>query len=78
MYNKLESGGQNDIDLSILNHPVKSLFFGYGTTTDDAPNDRFTFRNADIHLNGTPLLENMTPVYFHVAQSYFKSEIWDN
>lgn len=72
--NKLESGGQNDIDLSILNHPVKSLFFGYGTTTDDAPNDRFTFRNADIHLNGTPLLENMTPVYFHVAQSYFKSE----
>ena len=72
--NKVESGGQNDVDLSIFNHPVKSLFFGFGTTTDDAPNDRFTFRNADIHLNGTPLLENMSPLYFHVVQNYYNSE----
>ena len=68
------TGGYNDLDLSSFNHPVKSIFFGYSATNVDPTNDRFTFRNADIHVNGTPLLENMTPTYFHTVQSYYKSK----
>ena len=72
--NVTESGGYNDLDLSDFNHPVKSIFFGMTATNVDPTNDRFTFKNADIHLNGTPLLENMTPTYFHTVQNYYKSK----
>jgi hypothetical protein len=72
--NEIQSGGYNDLDLSHFNHPVKSIFFGYSATTNDPTNDRFTFKNADIHINGTPLLENMTPTYFHTVQNYYKSK----
>ena len=36
--------------------------------------DKFTFDSADIHINGTPLLENMSPTYFHTVQNYYKSK----
>jgi hypothetical protein len=72
--NQIESGGYNDLDISYFNHPVKSIFFGYSATNNDPTNDRFTFKNADIHINGTPLLENMTPTYFHTVQNYYKSK----
>jgi hypothetical protein len=72
--NEIESGGYNDLDISYFNHPVKSIFFGYSATNNDPTNDRFTFKNADIHINGTPLLENMTPTYFHTVQNYYKSK----
>lgn len=71
--NSIESGGYNDLDLSALNHPVKSIFFGLSATSVDPTNDRFTFKTADIYLNGTPLLENMSPTYFHTVQNYYKS-----
>jgi len=71
--NLIESGGYNDFDLSSLNHPVKSLFFGMTAKHVDPTKDRFTFKNADIQINGTPLLENMTPTYFHTVQNYYKS-----
>jgi hypothetical protein len=66
-------GGNNTLDISALNHPVKSLFFGFGAKSPDFANDRFTFRDADIHINGTPLLESMSPSYFHTVQNYYKS-----
>lgn len=72
--NTIESGGYNDLDLSSLNHPVKSIFFGYGATNNDPTNDRFTFKNADVYVNGTPLFENMSPTYFHTVQNYYKSK----
>jgi len=72
--NKVEPGGYNVFDLSVFNHPVKSLFFGFGTSSPDFANDRFTFLNGDIHLNGTPLLENMSPLYFHICQLYYKGK----
>jgi hypothetical protein len=72
--NTIESGGYNDLDLSYLNHPVKSIFFGFSATNIDPTNDRFTFKNADIQINGTPLLENMSPTYFHTVQNYYKSK----
>src|SRR5210317_914995 len=37
-------GGNNTLDISALNHPVKSLFFGFGAKSPDFANDRFTFR----------------------------------
>jgi hypothetical protein len=72
--NLVQSGGYNDLDLSSFNHPVKSLFFGFSAKYTDPTKDRFTFRNADIHVNGTPLFENMTPTYFHTVQNYYKSK----
>ena len=71
--NTIDSGGYNTLDISLFNHPVKSLFFGYGTSSPNFAGDRFSFLNADIYINGTPLLENMTPLYFHTVQNYYKS-----
>src|SRR5210317_1430050 len=68
-----QGGGYNVIDISSFNHPVKSLFWGFGALSDDFANDRFTFLNADIQINGTPLLENMSPLYYHTVQNYYKS-----
>jgi len=53
---------------------VKSIFFGFDSTTSTYTDDYFTFSGADLHVNGTPLLENMNPVYFHTIQNYYKSE----
>jgi len=58
------------IDLSQFNHPVKSLFFGYQANSPTIANDKFTFDTADIVLNGSPLVESMTPLYFHTVQNY--------
>jgi hypothetical protein len=66
--------GNNTIDLSNFNHPVKSIFFGFESTTSAYRDDYFTFSGIDIHVNGTPLLENMKPVYFHTIQNYYKSD----
>ena len=71
--NQTDSGGYNTLDISSLNHPVKSLFFGFGTSQTNPAVDRFSFKTADMYINGTTLLENMSPVYFHTAQNYFKS-----
>ena len=67
-------GGYNDIDISQFNHPVKSLFFGYVTRSAEVESDRFSFTTADIQINGTPLLENMSPLYFHIVQNYNNSK----
>lgn len=72
--NQIEGGGDNDFDMSSFNHPVKSIFFGYSSTSSDSFDDRFTFKNADIHINGSPLLEKMSPTYFHTVQNYYKSK----
>ena len=71
--NVTQSGGNNTFDLSIFNHPVKSLFFGFGASQINPAIDRFSFKNADLYINGTPLLENMSPTYFHTIQNYYKS-----
>ena len=66
-------GGDNTFDISSFNHPVKSIFFGFGALSDDFANDRFTFLSGDIQINGTPILEHMSPNYFHTVQNYYKS-----
>jgi hypothetical protein len=65
-------GTLKDIDLSVLNHPVKSIFFGYPQTS--CVTASWTFTGASINLNGTPLLENMTPTYFHTVQGYYSTK----
>jgi len=72
--NDVDSGGYNDLDLSYLNHPVKSIFFGISASSSDPTNDRFTFKTADIQVNGTTLIENMSPTYYHTVQNYYKSK----
>jgi hypothetical protein len=71
--NTTESGGYNTLDISSFNHPVKSLFFGFGTRQINPAADRFTFVSTDLYINGTSLFENMSPVYFHTVQNYYKS-----
>jgi len=71
--NTTDTGGYNTLDISLFNHPVKSLFFGFGTSQTNPAVDRFSFINADMYINGTSLLENMSPVYFHTVQNYYKS-----
>jgi len=71
--NTTQSGGYNKLDISSFNHPVKSLFFGYGTSTSNFAGDRFSFTNADLLINGVSFLEKMSPTYFHTVQNYYKS-----
>lgn len=66
--------GYNDIDISQFNHPVRSLFFGFSLLTSNPVNDFFSFETCDVQINGTPLIENMTPIYFHSVQNYNHSE----
>ena len=67
------ASNENVCDISSFNHPVKSLFFGFGANSGDFANDRFTFKNADLQINGIHLLEQMSPLYFHTVQNYYKS-----
>ena len=71
-FNKTD--GDVTLDISPLNHPVKSLFWGYETKTDELDDDYITFDSATILLNGLPLLENMSPSYFHTAQGYYNTQ----
>lgn len=68
------SDGYNVLDLGQFNHPVKSLFFGFDVSSDDYKSDFFKFSTVDLHLNGTPLFENMKPSFFHTIQNYYKSQ----
>ena len=62
------------LDISVFNHPVKSIFFGYTTQGGVIEEDKLSFSGADIYLNGTALVENMSPIYFHTVQNYISSK----
>jgi hypothetical protein len=68
------STGRNVLDLGVLNHPVKSIYFGFEKKELYVPDDSFTFSGADLQLNGTPAFEDMTPLYFHTVQCYYKTK----
>jgi len=76
------SGQTTVVDLSVINHPVKSLFFG-STTLDPLSNifstspnltQILSFTQSDFQINGTNFFEFMTPVYFYIVQSYFHTD----
>lgn len=58
--------GYNEIDIIRFKHPVRSLFFGL--------DEHLTFKGVDLFINGSPLVENMKPIYFHTIQNYYKSD----
>jgi len=62
------------LDVSNLNHPVKSIFFGFKAKSPIIEDDFLTFDGVDMYLNGTTLFENMSPLYFHIVQSYLHSK----
>ena len=61
----------NNIDLSVFNHPVKTLFFGIEGTK---PGYQFTFDNAELQLNGTTMFEKMSSLYFHIVQGFYHTD----
>ena len=63
--------GDMNLDLSSLNHPVKALFWGQETKSDEMEDDYFTFDGARIMLNGQDLLSYMDASYFHTVQAYY-------
>ena len=63
-------GSQSVIDLSVLNHPIKTIFFGT-IPTNPRFTDSFTFSDASFQVNGTEVFEGMSPLYFYVVQSFF-------
>lgn len=65
---------ETTLDLSSINHPVKSLFFGFPAKQPIIDDDYLTFESADIYLNGTILIEDMSPLYFHIVQNYYNSQ----
>ena len=64
-------GSLSSIDLSAFNHPIKSIYFGYPQNND--LNAYWSFNTVDILLNGTYLLEQMSPTYFHSVQGYYNT-----
>ena len=66
------SVGHVDLDIGVfLNHPIKSLYFGYEAENPLINRDYLTFTGADLQLNGTYVFEDMSPTYFHTVQSYY-------
>ena len=66
------STGHVDVDIGIfLNHPVKSLYFGYEAQNPLINRDYLTFSGADLQVNGTYVFEDMSPTYFHTIQAYY-------
>jgi hypothetical protein len=72
----VSTGVVNSIDLSMINHPVKTLFFGVEDTTRRTvvSGSTFTFSDAELQLNGTTVFEKMSPMYFHVVQSFYHTD----
>jgi hypothetical protein len=72
----VSTGIVNSIDLSMINHPVKTIFFGVDSSTRRTvvSGSTFTFSDAELQLNGTTVFEKMSPMYFHVVQSFYHTD----
>lgn len=72
----VSTGLVNSIDLSMLNHPVKTIFFGIDNSArrTAVSGSTFTFSDAELQLNGTTVFEKMSPLYFHVVQSFYHTD----
>jgi hypothetical protein len=72
----ITNNSDNSIDLSVLNHPVKSLFFGIEGTTlrTRTSGSTFTFSQAELQLNGTTVFEKMSSLYFHIVQGFYHTD----
>lgn len=74
---KISPNRDNEIQyLRTLNHPVKSIFFGYGLHVNgwESTTDDFTFDSLSLQLNSSFLFQDMSNVYFSAAQPYYFTE----
>ena len=68
------TSSSSTLDLSVFNHPIKSIYFGTPLNGDKCDNTSWSFDSASIVLNGTFLLEKMSPTYFYTVQLYYGSK----
>ena len=68
-----ESSGTMSADLSSLNHPIKYLFWGHPSKSDELDKDYFSFKDAKISINGLDIMDSMSPSYYHTVQSYYNN-----
>ena len=71
---KIDSQDIEIFDISSFNHPIKALFWGYPTKSDEIENDYLTFTGAKLQLNGQDLSTHMSPSYYHTVQSYYRTQ----
>jgi len=69
-----ETATSGVFELSALNHPVKSLYFGLAAEDAVIATDYWSFSSADLYLNGVDLLDSMSPSYFHTVQGYYNTQ----
>lgn len=64
----------NKFDLSLLNHPVKGLFFS-NVFDDDNADDTTQFNGGQLYLNGTEVFgSKMDDKYFREIQTYYHTD----
>ena len=66
--------GNETFDLSPLRHPVKALFWGHETQSDELDDDYYTFDSARLMINGKELIGFMKPSYYHTVQAYYHTQ----
>jgi hypothetical protein len=71
---RIHTNSDSEFDLSYLNHPVKSIYFGFPAENSDLALDKFSFDTADMYLNGNQKFEEMSPTYFHTVQGYYHTK----
>ena len=71
---EINSTEEETFDISSFNHPIKALFWGYPTESDEIENDYLTFTGAKLQLNGQDLSTSMSPSYYHTVQSYYRTQ----
>lgn len=68
-----QSLGNISADLSSINHPIRYLFWGHPSISDELDRDFFSFQNAKIQINGSDIMDKMSPSYYHTVQSYYNN-----
>ena len=64
----------NYLNLRTLNHPVKSIFFGFEASNTFTEYDRWNFDTASLTLNQNYVFENLSNNYFHTIQGYYNTD----
>ena len=68
-----QSTGNLSADLSSFNHPIRYLFWGHPSDSDEMERDYFSFENSKIQINGNDIMDGMSPSYYHTVQSYYNN-----
>jgi hypothetical protein len=62
-------------NLRTLNHPVKAIFFGFGTPLGAMiDTETWTFDSVEMALNQHDIFTDMSPTYMHTVQTYYNTD----